>query len=540
MNVLKFMRSSAILKYLLWLVILSFIIWIFAFYGGGGQTSDKGLGPDYIVKVGNKTLPPQALTLAMQFQRERIRSMLGEEYVEQFMKDAHKSIAGSLVDALILSYLAEDYGLEVSDAETADSILKAFKFTEPASQYEMMLKTRGVSAQEFESLWKTDLTRRKLSSFIASGFVLGDADLESRYRETNSKFKAKIVSIKSTNFSKEVGPVPESDVLAAFEKQKNALAIPEKRDVKYYLLSSSSVRAGMEIPENELKTYYESNRERFGEKPFEQVKGQVKSVMLFSDKSYEGKIKALLENAKADFGKAGNEKDITAMGEKYKIKLNTIDDLDRERPKPPFAGEEALLALTFDAKPNEWSGVVELAGSSVRFCVTEIKPPHPATFEEVKRDIMDNLRKEKLSEITKKAAFELKALAKDPAGLEKEAKNRQFQVQDSNELAIEDPIPMIGKNRNVALKVFDSSVNDISGPFETKDGFALAALLEKSPADMKKFQAEKVVFAEEQARKEAQNYLDDYVTRKKLELEAKGLISVNQEILKRYEPQTGS
>lgn len=540
MNVLKFMRSSAILKYLLWLVILSFIIWIFAFYGGGRQTSNKGLGQDYVVKVRSKTLPPETLTLAMQFQRERIRSMLGEEYVEQLMKDAPRTISNSLVDALIFEYLSEEYGIGVSETEVADSIMKAFRFTDPASQYDMMLKTRGVSAIEFEALWKTDLTRRKLLSFIASGFVFGDQDLETRFKDANNKFKAKIVAVNARNFAKDAGEISDAEAMAVFEREKATLAIPERRDLKYYLVSAPAMRNTLEVPESEMKEYYEAHKERFGSKPYEQMKTQIKNVVLFSDKKYQEKAKQVFEAASAEFNKAGNEAELAAFASKYNLQISHAEGLDKNRAVPPFVTEPELLDQVFAANANEWSQIYQMPMSTIRFCVTKVTSPHPATFDEVKEDIKKRLKDEKVSAMVRKAASELKMAAKDIKTFEEEAKKRSFQVQDTAELKMDDALPFVGKDKSLCRRIFDGTVAQVSGPFETKDGCILAYLMEKNPADMEKFRKEKTSFAEGEAQKDAQNYLDDYVTRKRLELEAKGQISVNQEILKKYEPQTGS
>jgi len=541
MNVLKFMRSSAILKYMLWLVILSFIIWIFAFYGGGRQgSSGKGLGPEYIVKVGSRTLPPAALSLGLQFQREKIRSMLGEEYVEQFMKDAPKNITSNLVDSLILSYLADDYGLEVGETEVADTIIKAYKFQDPKTQYDMMLKMRGVTAQDFESLWKADLTRRKVMSFIASGFVFSDADIETRYKNENSKFKAKVVFLRSSNFAKDAGEVSDADAMAVYEKEKATLAIPERRNVKYVMISAPSIRAGFDIPDNEVQAYYDSHKEKFGEKPLAQVKNQVKNMMLFGEKTYETKVKELFDAATADFKKASSEKEILAVADKYKLQVSTTENLEKEKPQAPFMSDPGLLEQVFQAKTGEWSALYEMPISSIRYCVVDVKAPHPAAFDEVKSTIKDTLKRERQMSLAKKAAFDLKTRAKDAKSLEEEAKKLQYQVQDSQEIGVEDALPIIGKDKKLTRQIYDGAVDQISGPFEVRDGCALAYLLEKKPADMEKFKTEKASFADDQAQKEAQAYIQDYLSRKRQELEAGGEIKINQEVLSRYAAQKGS
>jgi peptidyl-prolyl cis-trans isomerase D len=540
MNVLKFMRSSALLKYMLWLVILSFIIWIFAFNRGGNQKSSKGFGQDYIVKVKNKTLPPLTLSLALQFQREKIRSMLGEEYVEQFMKDAPKNITSGLVDSLILSYLAEEYGLQTSESEVADSIVKAYNFQDPKTQYAMMLQSRGVTSQDFEALWQTDLTRRKVLSFVASRFVFGEADIENRYKDANSKFKTKVVVIRSKNFMKDVGEIQDSEAMAVYEKEKATLAIPERRTLKYLMISAPSIRAGIEIPENEIKAYYESHKDRFGDKSFDQVKAQVRNVMLFSDKTYETKIKEIFDGASAEFKNAGTEKEIMAVADKYKIQVSTLNNMEKEKPQPPFMTDQALADNVFKAKTNEWSDITEMPMGSVRFCVTDITAPRPATFNDVKDDIKSTLKSERVAVLAKKAAYELKASFKDAKSLDEDAKKRQFQVQDSNEIKVEDPLPLVGRDKKLARQIFDGAVNQVNGPFETREGYCLSLLLEKNPADMQKFKTEKAGFIEDQAQKEAQTYIDDYLSRKRQELDAKGQIIINKDVLSKYEAQKGS
>jgi peptidyl-prolyl cis-trans isomerase D len=535
MNVLKFMRSSALLKYLLWLVILSFILWIFAFNRGGSQRSSKGFGQDYIVKVKDRTLPPQALALALQFQRDRIRKMLGEEYVEQFMKDAPKSIASGFIDALILSYLADDYGLQVSESEVADSIEKVFKFQDPKTQYPMMLQSRGVTSQDFEALWQSDLTKSKVLSFVSSKFIFSDKEIEDRYREENSKFKTKVVVVKASNFMKEVGEIPESDARAVYDKEKGTLSIPERRTLKYLVISAPSIRASIEIPESEIKEYYDSHKEKFGEKPFDQVKAQVRNVMLFGDKTLEDRVKQVFDSATEEFKKAKDENEIQALASKFKLQISTLTSMEKDKPQPPFSMAGDIVERVFKANKGEWSGVEEMPMASVRYCVTDITEPRPATFDDVKDSIRKDLKNERALALAKKAAYDLKASAKDAKSLEDAAKKSQFMVQDTGEIKVGDPLPGLGRNKDVGKQIFAGSLNEITGPIAAPDGYVLSLLLEKNPADMQKFKSEKPGFVEQQAQKEAQSFIDDYISRVRQELEAKGEIKINKEILAKYE-----
>lgn len=540
MNVMKLMRSSKVLYFLLWLVIISFVIWIFAIYGGGGQTSGKGMGSQYIVKVGKRSLAPRTLNLALQFQREMIRNYVGEQYVEQFMKDAHKRAVSTFIDSLILEDVAEELGMEVKDAEVADAIEKTFKFQDPATQYPLMLQSRGVTADEYESMMKLDLTRNKLLNFFSQRYLISDKEAERMYENENTKIKAKVILLRNSNFLKDLGEISESDVRATFEKEKDNLKIPEKRAVKYLMVSAPMIRMSLEIPEQELKNYYEMNKSKFGEKPFEQVKMQARNMLLFSDEKYKNLVQETYDKATEEFKKLKDEKDIEEFAKKYKLEIKKSNLMSAERPEPPFLTDQKSKDEIFKAEKGKWSEAFESPMGMLRFCVTEITEPRPATYEDVKDEIRNNIKNERLSELTKKKAYELKSRFKDPKTFEEEAKKSNYQVQDSQEIKLSDSIPFIGKNEEFARKIFESEVNQVMEPYPTKDGFALVIPLEKKPADMEKFKVEKSKFIDKKTREMAEKYVEELVSQRRQKLEAKGEISINQDILKQYDAQKES
>jgi peptidyl-prolyl cis-trans isomerase D len=539
MNIMKVMRSSKVLYFLLWLVIISFVIWIFAIYGGGGQTSGRGMGSSYIVKVGKRSLAPKTLNLALQFQREMIKNYIGEQYVEQFMKDAHKRAVSNFIDSLILEDVAEELGMEVKDAEIAEAIQKAYKFQDP-NQYNLMLQSRGVTAEDFESMLKLDLTRNKLLNFFSQRYLISDKEAEKMYETENTKIKAKVVHIRNSNFAKDVGEISEADVRAVFDKEKDNLKIPEKRSVKYLMVSAPMIRMSVEIPEEELKNYYEMNKSKFGEKPFEQVKMQAKNMLLFSDEKYKNLVKDTYDKATEEFKKVKDEKDIEEFAKKYKLEIKTTKPMSKDFPEPPFTADPKAKDAVFSAEKGKWSESFEGPMGSLRFCVTEISEPRPATYEDVKDEIRNNIKNERLMEMAKKKAYELKSRFKDPKTFEEEAKKSNYQVQDSQEIKLSDPVPFVGKNEDFARKIFESEVNQIMEPYQTKDGYALVIPLEKKPADMQKFKAEKSKFIDKKTREMAEEYVQELVSQRRQKLEAKGEISINQDILKQYDTQKES
>ncbi|MCX7829944.1 MAG: peptidylprolyl isomerase, partial [Acidobacteria bacterium] len=345
---------------------------------------------------------------------------------------------------------------------------------------------------------------------------------------------------RNSNFFKDVGEISEGDIRAIYEKEKETFKIPEKRSAKYLMVSAPMIRMSMEVPEEELKNYYETNKTKFGEKPFEQVKMQVRNMLLFSDQKYKDKVKEIYEKASEEFKKLETEKEIEDFAKKYKLEIKTTKLMSKDAPEPPFFSDKKAMESLFKAEKGKWSDAVEMPMAFIKYCVVDITEPRPATYEDVKDEIKDRIKNERASEMAKKTAYQLVSLYKDPKSFEEEVKKRNYQVQDSQEIKLTDAIPFVGKNEDFAKIIYSTPVNQLTEPYQTKDGYALAIPLEIKPADMAKFKTEKSTFIDKKKREMAEEYVKDLVSQRKKLLEAKGQISINQDILKQYEPQKES
>ena len=96
MNVLKTMRNMGSLKILLWIIVISFVAAMFTVWGTGGSSGKGGrtwLGEEYSVKVEGRTMPPAIFRLQYRFYAERIRQMLGDNFRDDFLRGASKTVA---------------------------------------------------------------------------------------------------------------------------------------------------------------------------------------------------------------------------------------------------------------------------------------------------------------------------------------------------------------------------------------------------------------------------------------------------------------
>lgn len=536
MNIMKFMRSSKFLYFLLWLVILSFVIWVFAIYGGAGQSLRNPFEEEYIVKVKKRSLSPAVLNLSLQYHRENIRNMLGEQYVEQFMKDAHKMMVSNFVDNLIIEDILDEMGMGVTPAEIGDFLKERYGFSDPEF-YKKFLESRGVTAKDFERFIGVNLARKKFDDFVYNCMIMTEKEALSQYKKENSKLKTKVFVIRNKNFLKDIPPISEEEVRALYEEKKETLNIPEKRSIKYVFLSPAMLRMSIEIPEEEMKNYYEANKKRFGDKPFDMVKNQVRNLMLFSDEKYKNRTKEIYEAAKKELKKLKEDKEIEEFAKKYKMEVRTSSPMTKDAPEMFIANNKEAVNAIFDGNRDKWSEIFESETGVIKFKIIDIIHQHQATFEEVKKELEDEIKEKKAKELALKSVNELKFLYKDSKNFEEEVKKRNFQSADSEEISLSKPVlPLIGNNEEIVLKTFESERDVLNGPFSLSDGYALTILKEKTLPDIDKFEKEKEKFIRDKRMEKAQSYIKDLLALKRKEFDSKNLIKVNIEYLKRYEP----
>ncbi|MGC8762567.1 MAG: peptidyl-prolyl cis-trans isomerase [Acidobacteriota bacterium] len=276
-------------------------------------------------------------------------------------------------------------------------------------------------------------------------------------------------------------------------------------------------------------------------RPFEEVKAQVRQTLLLKDPGYQKQAEALLEKARKDLEKAKSDAEIQAVAKAAGVDVVKIErPFSKKEPAGTLGRDPKVLEAIFKAEVGKWSGLLEVRNSPVRFKVTKVEPPHPATFEEVRADLEQEARNEKAFEQARSEALALKAAAKDAASLEEEAKRKGFSAQKSGPVNRKGSVPGVGFDGGLMEALFSARPGEIGGPVKTKFSYVVFVVTEKTPADLAAFEKTKDDYARQQRRQAASQFLDDYVDARKRELTEKKAILFNQDLIASLEPQSRS
>jgi peptidyl-prolyl cis-trans isomerase D len=499
MNVLKTMRNMAPLKFLLWIIVISFVAAMFTVWGTGGGSGSGGrtwLGEEYAVKVEGRIMPPAVFRLQYRFYVERIRQMLGDNFREDFVRGASKTVAEGMVRQLILADMAQAYGLTVGDEELAADIQRMYNFRDPKTEYPAMISRMGVTAEEFQDLLRYELLNQKLSDLLAASAYLSDEEIKRRYAEQNEGVKAMVAAVPAPSFLAKVIPASDADIRARFDRDPSKFSIPEKRAISYVFVSSSQIKNAMKIDDAQVKAYYDSHLSEFS---IPSSQRRASHILIKMDETAPAKdVDAAQKKIQEIYAKAKSGADFAALAGEYSQDSSSTSggDLgwfDRTRMVKPFA----------DAVFDECKAVGDIVGpvrSQFGFHVVKLTGLGGATkpFDEVKAQVRQTLMlKDPAMTDKAKALYEdaEKAIgaASDEASLKAAAAKFDLKVVDvTNPFAKGEPISNFGAEPTIQDAVFKAPQGAWSEAIKARDGvvrFKVTSIVATHPAKVDEVKA---------------------------------------------------
>jgi peptidyl-prolyl cis-trans isomerase D len=192
--------------------------------------------------------------------------------------------------------------------------------------------------------------------------------------------------------------------------------------------------------------------------------------------------------------------------------------------------DQAIAGL----KKGEVSQTVSPAASKLVVAeVTNIVPAHPATFDEVKTQVHDALINIRLQKMVRDKAAELAKAARDNGGdLAKAAKAMGLEVKTTELFKRQASVDGLG-----SASYFDVAFNDAVGavldPVPMPDATVVAKVVGRVDADISKLPGQRAQIVESLKGDKARERNTIFEAGLVSELERKGVVKVNQDVIKR-------
>ena len=259
------------------------------------------------------------------------------------------------------------------------------------AKYRQLVGAQGMTPEMFEARVRADLSARQvLAGLGGTSFAtpaLASVALDAFFQ----KREVQVARFAPADYASRVNPT-EADLEAFYKNNAALFQAPEQASIEYVVLDLETIKKGLAVNEQDLKTYYEQNAGRIGGQEERRASHILVAAPKAAPPAEREKAKAKAEELLAAVRKFPDSfADIARKNSHDPGSAANGGDLDFfARGAMTKAFEDAAFAL----KKGETSGVVETEFGYHIIKVTDIKVPKQRSFEEMRPEIEAELKKQ--------------------------------------------------------------------------------------------------------------------------------------------------
>jgi peptidyl-prolyl cis-trans isomerase D len=464
-----------------WVIILflGVIIVSFALFVGSGNFGDQ-LGAE-VAEINGETISQREFAMHYEREIQRYRDLLKGSLTPEMLKGLN--IKGNLVETLIQKKLliqeARSLGLTASDDDLANHLAKTPEFQIAGrfskDRYLQMLQANRLLPAQFEEDQRDQLTIQRLYSVILDAVHVTDAEVRQRYRIEQEKINLNYIKLAVSDFAPQV-KMTEDDIKKYYERNKDSLKEPLKIQVEYLSYPYDQFTAGVEVNEKEIEEYYKANLNTQFHKPKE---AKVRYIAIgFATGADAEQKKAAHARAQAVVKEARAGKDFA--------QLATRESSDPTSAKGGDAGwiaagqmppqiEKAIFSLSKGGVTDP----IEAPGGFQIFKVEDIKDEKTPSLKEASAEITKILRTDKAKREAAKAADRDREKALSGNDFTKLSQDSRAPLKLTNSFANGQILPEIGENQEFYKNAFTLGTKDTSPIVEGRDAYYILRLKQR-------------------------------------------------------------
>lgn len=474
LTLLRKHATSWMLKGLLLLVAVSFISW-------GGYSFFRDKKYDYAAMVNETAIHIRDYQETLQGVMTRYREAMGPAFNEKMIEELRirENVIEELISRTLILQEGTRLGLRVSDGELRMAIeaIPSFQVNGQFDSrlYERFLRLNRMSAEDFEEMQRENLLYAKVVNLIRlNGGKVSKEEILETYLFENEKVNLQFIKIAPEAFRSQVS-VNEVEMKDYYQKHQEEFRIPTYIQVRYLAFRPADYEAKLQISSDEMKRYYDQRKESF--KLPKQVK--VREILIKVDpQALPERIEERKKRAEEILALARKTKDFASLAKQHSEsetaqKGGDLGWLQKGNVDELF--EKPLFSL----KAGEISELLKGPNGFYIFKVEEMKEEKQKTFEEVKDQILQMLKKEKTkAEASRKADDAFYSLFRS-RDIEKFAREKGVPIKTTGFFKEGDEIPGIGRDPSFHSSAFSLKTGEISPVVSIPPNFYILKLVDK-------------------------------------------------------------
>lgn len=497
---LKQLRNKKTMKRILWtiaiLIIPAFVFW------GAGSAFKKQKGPDYAGTIFGKKVSFEEYSASWQAVKNQALMMYGSKFNEVYnATDLDKQAW----DRLILLVETRKKRIRISDREVIDTI-QNLPFLQSKGRfdnnaYRMLLEQAfRTTARQFEEEIRDFLAIMKLRDEIVKDVKLTDKETIEAYKNENEKARIAYCLVSPGEFINSITVEPKA-VETYYKNNTETFRVPDQVNIDYIGFEYQDYRTGIEINDQQVSDYYNSNKDRFDpKKELKDLKEQIKNELIRAD----SKKKTFSVAEKVEYTLIDTKKTLEDIAKENSLTVKETGFFSKEGPIPQIGWFPEIQREAFKLKPGEISGLIKSDMDFVNGCyIIRLKAKRPSyipPIEEVRDRIVSILKDEEaLREARQKAdkvrGSILDLLKTGNMKFEEAATNLKLELKNTEPFARNGYIPGIGSASDIGESVFNTKTGEVSAPIKTHAGYCIFTVSEIIPIDEENFKSQKEDFS---------------------------------------------
>ncbi len=437
-------------------IFLTILAGSFFLFFGFSYVVDKLRGRDYVVKIANVKISPQAF----KYEKNKKLSAIKGRKDSIDSKELSNTILHQIIWENVIKLAAKDFGIIVSDSTMYSHISNMDVFRTSDGHFNAANLRKFLRAVEMSESEFLNSSRREIKSHIIQ-FPFRYISLIDEFKYYSKirteKRRLKFFEINPSSFR--VTQTPTDEELEEFyNNNSEKFEIPEKRSFDILILSMNRVEKNTNIPQEEI---IERARDLYGddytEKSLEKFM-ETEEFKSFKQERVAETAEEITRQVEDDLVSGSTIEEVT---EKYGLRSLSIKDValdETDKIALPF--KKDVMTVAFGSDEKEVGNFNEAEDSNKKLVqwlvyVSDIKPKHVEPIDQAKEkvklawhrdqqrdkaltvanDIISKVSKgEKFADLAKKGNYKLKSTAYfDSHGIASDEKAKSKIIDDLHE-----------------------------------------------------------------------------------------------------------
>ena len=253
-----------------------------------------------VASVNGTGIDQREFQRAYEQERQRLRSMLGKAYDQQYKDETiiKHAVVGRMVEELLIGQVAADAGLRISDAKLAEQLHSMPELLDNGTFskdiYEQRLRAIGLTPVEFERRMRQALLSDQLNSGVTLTAMVAQRDLERMIRIKEQQREIGYMILPLSQFAD--GAEPEDAAINAYYLgQREQFALPEQVGIEYIELAVAGLAQAITPSEQELRKFHEEHAANYAV----QERRHVSQIVITPEKNDTAALDAAKAKAEA-------------------------------------------------------------------------------------------------------------------------------------------------------------------------------------------------------------------------------------------------